>query len=122
MAVQTAPAGLLFAFASDIGQNHYIPSLLLNQVKALDYRPIQGQTPCPIQGVCILGRGSWFLTEKVGSASGWYEVKAEEDRELLAFISIFSNYAFGNERGLGTHVLDPSWLVGPKPCSPLVVP
>src|SRR5206468_2462311 len=82
--------------------------LLLKETKAIGYQPIPGQTPCPIQGVCILGRGSWFLTEnkRVNLAAGWYEVKAEQDRELLAFVSILSNAMFGNERGVGTHVLD----------------
>ena len=124
MAIETAPIGLLFAFTSEIGMDHHIPTLLLNQVNEIGYQPRQGHTPCPIQGICILGRGSWFLTEnkKVNSPPGWYEVKAEEDRELLAFVSIVSNAMFGNERGLGTHVLDPSWLVGPKPDSPLVIP
>src|SRR5438128_8401673 len=103
---------------------HHIPTLLLDRARTIGYQPNQGQTPCPIQGVCILGRGSWFLTEnkKANKPAGWYEVKAEEDRELLAFLSIVSNYAYGNERGLGTHVLDVSWLLGPNPCSPLVVP
>ena len=100
MAVQTAPIGLLFAFDSEIGKKRHIPTLLLDQTKAIDYQPIAGHTPCPIQGVCVLGRGSWFLTEnrRANLAPGWYEVKAEQDRELLAFISILSNTMFGNER------------------------
>jgi hypothetical protein len=124
MSIHSAPIGLVFAFASDIGMNHHIPRLLLEQTAKMGYQPSRGQTPCPIQGVCVLGRGSWFLTEnlKANLASGWYEVKAEEDRELLAFISIVSNAMFGKERGLGTHVLDCSWLIGPNPASPLVVP
>ena len=124
MAIHTAPIGLLFAFTSKIGMDHHIPTLLLEQTQAIGYQPIQGQTPCPIQGICILGRGSWFLTEnkRANLAPGWYEIKAEEDRELLAFVSILSNAMFGNERGLGTHVLDSSWLIGPNPASPLVVP
>ena len=121
MAVQTAPIGLLFAFDSEIGMNHHLPTLLLDQTQAMGYVPTQGQTPCPIQGICILGRGTWFLT-KVGLATGWYEVKAKDDHELLAFVSILSNAMFGNERGLGTHVLDLSWLIGPDPSSPLVIP
>src|SRR5205807_8582148 len=107
-----APIGLIFAFASDIGMDHHIPRLLLEQTAEIGYQPNQGQTPCPIQGVCILGRGSWFLTEN-NSVPGWYEVTAEQDRELLAFVSIVSNAMFGNKRGLGTHVLDCSWLIGP---------
>ena len=126
MAVKCAPIGLLFAFDSEIGTDHHIPTLLMDQLKEIGYKPTQGQTPCPIQGICILGRGSgsWFLTEnkKADQPPGWYEVKAEEDRELLAFVSIVSNAMFGNERGLGTHVLDPSWLIGPNPTSPLEIP
>jgi hypothetical protein len=123
MAIHSAPVGLLFAYASDIGMNHHIPTLLLNELKAMGYQPGQGQTPCPIQGVCILGRGAWFLTEikPANLAPGWYEVMAVEDRELLAFISIVSNSAFGNERALGAYVLDPSWMLGPNPISPLLV-
>jgi len=120
-AIGEAPAGLVFAYGSNIGGDHHIPDLLLDELKSIGYHPSSGQTTCPIQGVCILGRGSWFLTEFNGN-SGWYEAKAEEDRELLAFVSIVSNYAFANRRGLGTHVLDTSWLVGPHPPSPLCVP
>ena len=121
MALDDAPVGLVFAYDSNIAAGRHIPKLLLDQLKAVDYRPRSGQTPCPIQGVCIMGRGSWFLTEKDG-ASGWYEVDADQDRELLAFLSIVSNFAYGNARGLGTHVLDTSWLRGPNPASPLRVP
>jgi hypothetical protein len=124
MAMNKAPVGLLFAFASEIGLNHHIPTLMLSEASTTEHPPLPGQTPCPLQGICILGRGSWFLTEnkKANLAPGWYEVKAEEDRELLAFISILSNSMFGNDQGLGTHVLDPSWLIGPNPSMPLVIP
>ena len=123
LAIGDSPAGLVFAYDSNIGENHHIPNLLLEELTRIDYQPSSGQTLCPIQGVCILGRGSWFLTDSKGKdKSGWFEVKAEEDRELLAFVCIVSNYAFANGRGLGTHVLDPSWLVGPNPPSPCLVP
>ena len=56
------------------------------------------------------------------SAPGWYEVPAQKDRELLAFVSIISNSVFENGRGLGTHVLDLSWLVGPKPEMQVLIP
>jgi len=120
---RTAPVGLIFAYQTDIGLRHYIPELLLTMTKELSYSPetASGLTPCPIQGVVILGRGSWFLTQVPGQESGWYEVQAEQDRELLAFVSIISNYAYGNKLGLGTYILDTSWLIGPKPASPLTV-
>jgi hypothetical protein len=121
LAVQQAPVGLIFAYESNIGTNHHLPDLLLAELKSIGYQPSHSQTPCPIQGVCILGRGSWFLTE-VNGKSGWYKVDAIDDRELLAFVSIVSNLAFDNGRGLGTHVLDPSWLQGPNPSGPLLVP
>lgn len=120
LAVGEAPAGLVFAYGSKIGGEHHIPNLLLDELKSIGYQPSPGQTPCPIQGVCILGRGSWFLTS-INDKPGWYEVKAEEDRELLAFVSIVSNYAFANKRGIGTHILDTSWLRGPHPPCPLLV-
>lgn len=120
LAIGQAPAGLIFAYATDIGANHHIPDLLLAQLQRTGYEPSRGQTTCPIQGVCILGRGSWFLTELNGNA-GWYEVEATDDRELLAFVSIVSNFAFDNGRGLGTHVLDESWLQGPRPPRPLLI-
>lgn len=118
---RTLPVGLVFAYDSNIAANLHIPDLLLDRLEAVGYRPSSEQTPCPIQGVCVMGRGSWFLTEKDG-ASGWYQVDANEDRELLAFVSIVSNSAYGNETGLGTHVLDTSWLTGPKPASPVLEP
>ncbi len=115
-----APAGLLFAYGSDIGREHHIPDLLLRELQAAGYRSNKGQTPCTIQGGCILGRGSLFLT-KVNRISGWYEVKAEDDREILAFLSIVSNSLLGNGRGIGTHVLDTAWLIGPNPVSHFLV-
>ena len=118
MSVKTAPMGLLFAFGTNIGMDRYIPDLLIEHVNQLKYHPTSGQTTCPVQGVCILGRGSWFLLE-VNKVPGWYEVKAEKDREILAFMSVVSNSIFGNDRGLGTHVLDLSWMQGPKPMCPL---
>jgi hypothetical protein len=121
LAVGQAPAGLVFAYETNIGTDRHIPDLLLAELKGIGYQPSSGQTPCPIQGICILGRGSWFLTE-MNSKSGWYKVDAIDDRELLTFVSIVSNYAFDNGRGLGTHVLDTSWLQGPHPQSPLVIP
>lgn len=120
LALGEAPAGLVFAYGTEIGNNHHIPDLLLKELESIGYQARPGQTPCPIQGVCILGRGSWFLTE-VNDKSGWYQVDATDDKELLAFVSIVSNFAFANGRGLGTHVLDASWLRGPSPSSPLVV-
>jgi hypothetical protein len=121
LSVGPAPAGLIFAYGTDIGSNHNIAELLLAELARIGYQPVSGQTPCPIQGVCILGRGSWFLTN-VDNRPGWYMVDAIDDRELLAFIGIVSNYAFDNGRGLGTHVLDSSWFQGPYPRSPVLIP
>lgn len=120
LAVGEAPVGLVFAYGSDIGNNHHIPDLLLSELTNIGYQPSLGQTPCPIQGVCIMGRGCWFLTS-INDKPGWYEVKAEQDRELLTFVSIVSNSAYANKRGLGTHLLDTSWLQGPHPPSPIVM-
>jgi len=118
-----APIGLIFAFASDIGGNHRLPALLQERSDRIGYRPVSEQTTCPLQCVCILGRGCWFLMEnkELKKSAGWYEVKPEEDRELLAFVCILSNTMFDNRRGLGTHVLDPTWLVGPNPAMPVTV-
>lgn len=120
LSVGEAPIGLVFAYDSDIGSHQHIPTLLMSELSRIGYHPSSGQTSCPIQGVCILGRGSWFLTEIDGKA-GWYEIKPEQDRELLTFISIISNTAFANNRGLGTHLLDSSWLEGPNPQIPRIV-
>jgi len=116
-----APAGLIFAYGSEIGREHHIPDLLMDALRLADYRPASGQATCPIQGVCVLGRGTWLLIQRE-AAAGWYEVRAEDDHELLAFISVISNYAFGNGMGLGTHVLDTAWLCGPNPEMPAIVP
>jgi hypothetical protein len=122
MAIKVAPIGLLFAFDTTIGTSHHIPDLLMKAVNDLGSVPIKNGSTCPIQGVCIMGRGSWYLQpgSPDNKGSGWYKVEANEDRELLAFISIRSNSIFGNERGLGTHVLDLAWLNGPNPAMPNV--
>jgi hypothetical protein len=120
ISIGEAPIGLVFAYGSEIGNNHHIPDLLRGRLTDIGYQPSSGQTTCPIQGVCILGRGSWFLTN-INDIDGWYEVKAEQDRELLAFVSLNSNSAYANNRRLGTHLLDTSWLQGPHPPCPRVV-
>ncbi len=116
LSMKHAPLGLIFAYSSDIGTQHHLPDLLLAELKTLKYAPSSGQTTCPIQGVCIIGRGAWFLTGFDGTP-GWYSVEAKDDRELLAFISIISNSTYASGLGLGTHVLDTSWLVGPNPAT-----
>jgi hypothetical protein len=122
ISLYTAPIGMLFAYDTDISKKTYIPELLLREIRALKYNPSSGQTTCPIQGVCIVGRGSWLLVSKKGYPDGWYEVDAENDNELLAFLSIVSNSMYNNKRGLGTHVLDTTWLKGPNPPMPLLQP
>lgn len=120
MSVKSAPARLVFAYDTNTGENNHIPDVLMNHLQDVGYSPTTGMTVCPIQAVCILGRGGWFLTE-VNNKPGWYEVEAKDDRELLVFVTIISNSLFDNERGVGTHILDLSWLNGPNPESPLLV-
>lgn len=124
-AFRKAPVGLVFAYSTDIGRDHHMPDLLMQFSHAGGYVASPGKSACPIQGVCVLGTGCWLLLEaKEGGLArpGWYFVEHGHDHELLAFISVISNTMYGNGGGIGTHALDPAWLIGPNPEMKPVIP
>lgn len=117
-----APAGLIFAYDSDLSGTNTTELDRLLSALANRWHPKPGQATSPIQVLCVAGKGCWILTEHpTTKATGWFFVRPVSEREVLAFVSMISNYLYlrhHSARGAGAYLLDLGWLEGPvAPCS-----
>lgn len=118
-----APAGLLFAYDSDLKKGPE-DERLIDVLREVGFNADSGQAASPIQMVSVATRGTWLLVEKDGK-SGWWFAPPDEARHLLTFISVISNTLYkkqGAKYGVGAYLLDPSWLQSPTTTFPVVVP
>jgi hypothetical protein len=117
----TAPTGILFAYDSDLSTSE---ATRLMSIISEDFVPaVSGQSTSPVQMICVGTRGTWVLIDR--GEQGWYFVPPVDGRHLLAFVSIISNSVYkvrSGRPGVGSYLLDPSWLEGPDPKCPLLVP
>jgi hypothetical protein len=120
-----APIAMLFAYRFDLTLQTELERLL-DVLREIEHKPTKGQATSPIQAICVANKGAWILTESVPDVtSGWYFVPPTDQLHLFAFASIVSNSLFaGNSSafGAGAYLLDPSWLQGPNPACPRIVP
>ncbi len=121
----TAPASLIFAYASDISGEK--TTELDRVLRAIDahWHPSPGQATSPVQCICVADIGCWLLAEHpTTKQAGWFFVEPQEEREVLAFVSVVSNYLFlrhHSVHGAGAYLLDMAWLQGPVVACPVLV-
>jgi hypothetical protein len=123
LSVGRAPAGLIFAYDSDIAAGSSEAMRLLSVLEELKLVTTSGQASSPIQMLCVAAHGTWILISKE-NREGWWFVGPDDAKHLLTFASVISNYAYGTlaGQGVGAYLLDPNWLQGPSPEFPLLVP
>lgn len=119
-----APLSLLFALSSDAPIASEA-GRMIEALRRINYTPAPGQSGSPVQVICVADKGTWSLCRVRDRADGWYSIKTDEDRHLLAFVSLLSDSIFsirGSHTGLGPYLMDDGWYDGPDPAIPCVIP